>query len=143
MRERGSVLMLMPAAVLVLVILAAICVDSAVMFLGEREAANAADGAAESVAAALVDEAWYRETGQVRLTCDGPRIADVATASFEARAPTWLDDGHVEVVDCDDAGVTVRATAVVGFVFSKAIPGARDRGSVSATASAAAQVNSP
>lgn len=140
MRERGSVLMLMPAAVLVLVILGAICVDSAVLFLGEREVANAADGAAQSVAAALVDEEWYRETGEVRLVCDSDRLTEVATASFAARAPEWLDDGHVDVVDCAGDRVTVRADATVAFVFSKALPGARSRASVSATGSAVAQV---
>lgn len=132
--------MLMPAAVLVLVVLGAICVDSAVLFLGEREVANGSDAAAESVAARLVDEDWYRSTGEVRLVCDTERVLDVATASFEARAPDWLDDSRLEVVDCAAATVTIRATAAVGFVFAKALPGARDHGTVSATGSATAEV---
>lgn len=132
--------MLMPAAVLVLVMLGAICVDSAVLFLGEREVANGADSAAESVAAALVDEDWYRSTGEVRLVCDTASVADVATAAFEARSPDWLDDDRVSVVDCAGATVTVRVTASVGFVFAKALPGARDHGVVTATGSATAEV---
>jgi hypothetical protein len=132
--------MLMPAAVLVLVVLGAICVDSAVLFLGEREVANASDAAAESVAARLVDEDWYRATGEVRLVCDRERVLAVATASFDARAPSWLDDAHLDVVDCAGATVTIRATATVGFVFAKALPGARDRGTASATGSAIAEV---
>src|SRR3712207_1178709 len=44
--ETGSALILMPAAVLVLVILAAIAVDAAIMFLGERELAAATAAAA-------------------------------------------------------------------------------------------------
>jgi hypothetical protein len=132
--------MLMPAAVLVLVVLGAICVDSAVLFLGEREVANGTDSAAESVAARLVDEDWYRTTGEVRLVCDSARVLEVAAASFVARAPDWLDDSNLEVVDCGGASVTIRATATVGFVFAKALPGARDRGVVSATGSATAEV---
>jgi hypothetical protein len=132
--------MLMPVAVLVLVVLAAICVDSAVLFLGEREVANASDAAAESVAARLVDEDWYRATGEVRLVCERERVLDVATGSFEARAADWLDDAHLDIVDCAGATVTLRATATVGFVFAKALPGALDRGVASATGSATAQL---
>jgi hypothetical protein len=132
--------MLMPAAVLVLVVLGAICVDSAIAFLGEREVANASDAAAESVAARLVDDDWYRSTGEVRLVCDSERVLDVAAASFEARAPEWLDDSHLEIVDCAGATVTLRATATVGFVFATALPGARERGLVTATGSATAAV---
>ena len=132
--------MLMPAAVLVLVVLGALCVDSAVLFLGEREVANGGDAAAESVAARLVDEDWYRSTGEVRLVCNTERVLAVATASFEARAPDWLADPALEVVSCAGATVTIRATATVGFVFARALPGARDRGVVSATASATAEV---
>jgi Flp pilus assembly protein TadG len=132
--------MLMPAAVLVLVVLGALCVDSAVLFLGEREVANASDAAAESVAARLVDEDWYRATGAVRLDCDTERVLDVATGSFEARVPDWLDDARLEVVDCARTTVTIRATAAVDFVFARALPGARERGVVSATGSAEAEV---
>jgi Flp pilus assembly protein TadG len=132
--------MLMPAAVLVLVVLGAMCVDGAVLFLGEREVANGADAAAETVAARLVDEDWYRSTGDVRLVCDTDRVLEEATASFTARAPDWLDDADLEVVDCRGATVTIRATATVGLVFAKALPGARERGAVSATGSAVARV---
>jgi hypothetical protein len=131
--------MLMPAAVLVLVVLAAICVDSAVLFLGEREAANGADAAAQSVAAALVDEEWYRSTGEVRLRCDGASVERVATESFRARAPDWLEESRVDAVECAGDRVTVRVAATVAFVFATALPGARERATVSATGSAVAE----
>jgi hypothetical protein len=132
--------MLMPAAVLVLVVLGAICVDSAVVFLGEREVANAADSAAQAVAASLLDEARYRATGEVRLICDMGQLERVVTESFEARAPDWLEDGHVVPVECAADRITIRATGTVATIFSKAVPGGRDHATVSATASATAEV---
>lgn len=132
--------MLMPAAVLVLVVLGAIAVDSAVLFLGEREVANGAGAAAQDVAAALVDEEWYRSTGEVRVRCDADRVLDVATTSFAARAPDWLDAVRVEPVACTGTRVVVRVTATVGLVFSTALPGGRDRATVSATGAAVAAV---
>ena len=129
--------MLMPAAVLVLVALAAITVDMSVLWLGERELANTADAAATS-AAAVIDEAHYRATGEVTVRCDAAE--QVADATFEARRPDWLRTGSVEVVECTGNRVRVVATGEVGLVFSKAIPGARDRGDVQAAASATAEV---
>lgn len=135
MPERGSVLMLMPAAVLVLLVLAAITVDHACVFLGEREVADAAAAAANDVAT-LVDEAHYRATGEVRLECD--RAQQVADAAFAAREPAWLLGGGVEVVACGGDRVRVVARGDVGFVFAKAIPGAADRATVEAAATAVA-----
>ena len=128
--------MLMPAAVLVLVTLGAITVDMSLMWLGERELANTADAAATS-AAAVIDDEHYRRTGEVTVRCD--TADEVATAAFEARRPDWLRTGRVEVVECMGNRVRVEATAEVGFVFSRAIPGARDRGRVAAAASATAE----
>ena len=130
--------MLMPAAVLVFVVLGAIAVDSAVHFLGEREAANGASAAAQDVASTLVDEEWYRATGRVRLVCDPERVTAVARSSFDARSAAWLDEVAVSVVSCAGDRVTVRVAATVGLVFATALPAGRDRAVVSATGSAVA-----
>lgn len=135
--ERGSVLMLMPAAVLVLVALAGITVDSAIAFLGEREVSNAAHAAANDVAG-LVDEAHFRVTGEVRIRCeDAP---EVAAASFAARQPAWLRAGRVEVVACGGNQVAVAAAGEVDYLFSKAVPGGPDGARVTATATATAEI---
>lgn len=133
--DRGSVLLLMPAAVLVLVVLAAICVDFSIAFLGEREVANAAGAAANDVAA-HVDADHYRRTGEVRIRCD--EADAIAEASFAARTPSWLRAGGVRVTECAGDRVTVEADAEVGYVFSRAIPGAADRAQVHARSSAVA-----
>ena len=51
-RSRGSVLMLMPAAVLIVLLLGAIAVDSAIVYLRQRQAENIAFDAANDAAGA-------------------------------------------------------------------------------------------
>ena len=53
--ERASVLMLMPAAVLVFIVLGALCVDFASVYGAKRELSNAAAAAANDVASQALD----------------------------------------------------------------------------------------
>lgn len=134
-RERGSVLALMPAAVLVFVVLGALAVDSALAFLGEREASNAAAAAANDAAAAAVDRSTFYGGGDVRLD---PAVARrVALASVEA---SDLEDLAVEVVVSVGAPeVTVTVRGRVPYLFSAAVPGGPDGIDVEATAVATAE----
>lgn len=128
--------MLMPAAVLVLVLLAGVTVDLSLLWLGEREVANAAMAAAND-AAGMIDEAVYRETGEVEVRCDVAQ--EVAEASFTARRPDWLRHATVDVVECGGGRVRVDVTGEVGFVFSRGVPGAADTGHVAASGAARAE----
>jgi hypothetical protein len=135
--------MLVPAAVLVLVILASLAVDAAVAFLGQREVANAAAAAAnDAVTAALSDEAFYRGGGggvPGALVVDPSRARVVAARAVAARASRGV---HVERVDAvvgpagDQVCVTVEGYAP--YVFARALPfvapAARVRGRAGATA---------
>ena len=59
--QRGSTLLLFPAAVLIMVALAAITVDSAIAFMAQRELANATAAAANDAATeALSDRSFYQ-----------------------------------------------------------------------------------
>src|SRR2546430_10938029 len=58
--ERGSVIMLVPAAVLVLVILAAIAVDSAIVMLASRDVNNRAAAASNDIASIAIDDDAFR-----------------------------------------------------------------------------------
>jgi uncharacterized membrane protein len=132
-RERGSVLLLVPAAVLVLVVLGAIAVDSAVVFLGQRELGSAVAAAANDAAAAMADAPFY-EAGAVQI--DVPRAERVAAASLAARASTELELlGPPEVI-VTGRQVCVRARARVAHVFSPGVPGAARTSTVSAAATA-------
>ena len=87
-RERGSVLALVPAGLLVLVLLAAIAVDSSVAYLGRRELAAAADAAANDAVTYGLDEARFRETGKFAL--DSARVEEAVRRALIARnTATW------------------------------------------------------
>ena len=136
MDERGSSLLLFPAAVLVLMVLGAIVVDFSIAFLGERELAGATAAAANDAAArALSNRAFYRE-GEVVL--DGAAASEIATD--EVRRALDLDRYHdVRVTVAVAPGgtrVIVTASAEVDYLFAPALPAAPDRARVAATSSA-------
>jgi Flp pilus assembly protein TadG len=138
MRERGSALMLMPAAVLVFVVLGAIAVDFAVAFLGEREVSNAAAAAANDVAGGALDQERLYADGELRLD---PSEADrVGRTAVAAAGLDDLDDVRIHVdVAPDAAVVTVTVSARVRYVFAKALPGGPAGTTVQASATAEAE----
>lgn len=140
--ERGSAMMLMPAAVLVMVVLGALAVDSAIVFLGEREVANAAAAAANDVAGAAIDLDEFYASGAVVLSPQ--RARQVADASVGAGAPDFLGDLDVDV-DVSPSGDTVQVTvtASVRYIFAPALPGSSGTAEVQATAIAHPQEAGP
>lgn len=140
--ERGSVLMLMPAAVLIVILLGSIAVDFAIAFLGEREALSLASAAANDAATAALDQEEFRATGA--FTLDHGRARRVVEATLAASS-SELHDVAVEVtfpvVDGTE-GVRVTITGTVDYVFARAIPGAPDGIEVEAAATAVARVGS-
>jgi hypothetical protein len=133
-RERGSVLALVPAAVLVSVLLGAIAVDSAVTFAAQRDLRSAALAAANDAATAGVDLDAYHETGAYTLSPGLVRRA--VDTSLAASRPTV----EAMTVDVDVTGrqVTVVLRAEVALVFASAVPGAPRTAEVTATATAIA-----
>ena len=133
MRDRGSVLMLMPAAVLIVLVLGSIAVDFSLAFLAERELVNAASAAANDAATYGIDEASFRERGTVVL--DEARARTAVARSLAARREPLLDRAEVTVdVTATQVRVTLRSRA--DYLFARAIPGAPDSAAVDATASA-------
>ena len=137
-RDRGSVLMLVPAAVLVLLVLGAICVDSAVVFLAQRDLANRTAAAANDIAGlAVSDDAFYDGSGAVVL--DDERAGAYVRLAFPADLPpggfaSWSADADVA-----DAQVTVVAEAQVRSIFARALPGAPETSVVRARSVATAR----
>ena len=135
-RERASVLMLMPAGVLVVLMLGAIAFDLSLLFLRQRQAASLAGDVANDLATQAIDEATFRSTGEYRLD---PDRADELGRALVAQSDLAEELVEVEVdVLADD---TVRVTVVlhVDYVFAKSIPGASDGTQVQASATATAQ----
>ena len=131
-------LLLFPAAMLIVMVLAAIAVDVSIAFLGERELGSAVAAAANDAATdALSNQAFYTEG---RLELDEQEVARVA----EDRVRAALDasrhlDLSVRATVLPSSGacgwaVSVRASARVRYVFAAALPGGPDEAQVEAEA---------
>lgn len=132
--------MLMPAAVLVLLVLAAIAVDTAIAFLGERELSDITAAAANDAAVgALREEAFYR-CGE--LSIDPERAVAIARTVTSTRGSDAVTVTSL-TAQVAAAGavptVEVRAAGTVRLIFSPALPGARQVRSVSASSVAEAR----
>lgn len=145
-RERGSVLLLVPVGVLAVIVLAAVAVDSAIAFLGERELAGAVAAAANDAAAdALSDDAFY---GRGTVELDEDEVARVA----EQRVRTSVDNGRfgnlaVQAWVIRTGGgcswsLRVEASATVRYVFATAVPGAPGQVTVDAGATSTPRTDS-
>ncbi len=119
--------MLMPAAVLVMVILGGIAVDTAVVFSAQRELVNAAQAAANDAATYGLDEGAFRE-GQVYVY-SAARVEDALAHALDSRGLVarhrWYRQGDRIVVELDED---------VSTVFAKAVPGAHGQVGVHARA---------
>lgn len=133
--ERGSVLMLMPAGVMIVLLLGAIAFDLSLVFLRQRQASSLAIDVANDVATAALDEAAFRRDGVFRL--DPERAESLGVELVGASDLRAI----VEVVEVDVVGpdeVTVRVVLQVDYVFARAIPGSSDGTTVTASATAVA-----
>lgn len=135
--QRGSVLALMPAAVLIFIALGSIAVDSALTYLGEREVSNLASAVANDAATEGVDVTRFYATGEVVLDpVKVQRVADAALARSDLDHLLGLTI-ETEVVGTDN--VVVRVRARVRSLFARALPNSLDERDVSASASATAE----
>lgn len=134
-RQRGSVLMLMPAAVLIFVILGAIAVDYGGVFLAQAELANAAAAAGNDAATQAIDLPHLYATGEVRLVHDRARA--VAQRSVAAKGLDHLS-AVVEEVRVQGATVTVVLRGRADYLFARALPGGPTGADVTATSTSEA-----
>ncbi|MHB8506509.1 MAG: hypothetical protein ACYDEN_12455, partial [Acidimicrobiales bacterium] len=134
-RERGSVLVLVPVGILVLVLLAAMAVDAATAVLGQRQLADALAVAADDAATAGMNNRAFYTSGTVAL--DQAASAAAVCAALAAQGGTGLHDLRLQVGVAGPV-VTVSGRAEVDGVFGRAIPGFA-LWAVSATATAAAE----
>jgi hypothetical protein len=138
--------MLMPAGVLILVVLAAITVDSARSFQAQRELADVASSLANDLAteALVLDDEQFSITGRIRL--DERRAEDLAHRIVAARPDDDLGALRVVSVTVSDPPpgqapvVTVVLAATVDTIFARAVPGGPDHTDLQATGRAAPQV---
>ena len=134
--EGGSVLILMPVAVVVFIILGALAVDHAIAFMGERSLANASAAAANNAASALGEGTFYQ--GSV-VALDPARASDIAQTTIEGMQPSGVHDLSVNTT-VNGIEVTVTVTGRVDTIFSRAVPGGAQTFDVGATSRAIAEV---
>lgn len=122
-------MMLMPAGVLILLILASLALDRAIVFGAQRNLVAVAQAAANDAVAAGVDPDALRGDGRVVL--DPGRvdraIALVVAAERDDIKVAWQIRG---------ASVEVRLQSNVRYLFGPAVPGGRSTERLSATAEA-------
>ena len=126
-------LILVPAGVLVLMILGAICVDFSIAYLAQRQLQDAASAAVNDAAGAGLDEARLR-VGDGTTTLDPGLARQVALQSLEATAHGPVRITAPPVVEVSGTHVTVRLQGDAPYVFSGVIPGAPKRARVRAVA---------
>lgn len=114
--ERGTVLVFMPAAVLILMILGALAVDFTAVHLRQRELENAADAAANDAVAAALNQPDLRDDGEVLI--DHQLAASVIAASVGARN---LDGAAIDGAAIEDNEITVTLSMRVDYIFGRAL----------------------
>jgi len=136
-RDRGTVLMLMPAAVLVLLMLGGIAFDYAHLYLAKRELSSVAEAAANDAVTYGVDQASVRRGDGYVLDAD--LVTRSVVASIATHAPDLHVVGEPEVDFVSPTKVQVTLTARIEYVFTRAIPGARQSETVRVRAQAEAR----
>ncbi|HLM64650.1 MAG TPA: hypothetical protein VK306_10165 [Acidimicrobiales bacterium] len=127
--------MLMPAGVLVVLILASIAVDMAVVQLRQRQAFDLAAAAANDAATAAADRAALR-SGAFRVDPESARRVVALSVAASELAPHLAEPPTVTV---GDAGVVVTVAVRADYLFAGVIPGAPHGTIVTASASAGAE----
>lgn len=122
--------MLMPAAVLIVLLLGAIAVDSAIVYLGQRQAYDVASDAANDAAGAGFDLETARTSGDI--VYDTDRVRALAA---QAVAAAGIDGLELVSARVEGAGVVVTVRRTVEHLFAPAVGGqARDVRTISARA---------
>ena len=121
--QRGSVLMLVPAGVLVLIVLGAVAVDAAVAFLAQREVSDAAAAAANDAATyAIANRAFYAGVRPGTIAIDRDAALDATRQAVARRGMRGVTVTGLEVRVAGPR-VCVSIDARVGYLFARAIPG--------------------
>lgn len=134
---RGSVLMLMPAAVLIVLLLGAIAVDSAIVYLGQRQAYNVAFDAANDAAGAGFDADIARESGDI--VYDPDRVEALAEEAIDAAS---ISDLRLISTDIDGDEIAVTVEIDIDHLFIQAF-GRNGSDPIRMTARVEGQTRSP
>lgn len=138
-RDCGSVLLLFPAGILIVLLLGSLAVDSALIHLRQRELMDAATAAASDAANIALDVEHYRATGQRRL--DAARAVRAARESLAAREilVDLAAPPRIRLRSIDEVEVHLELRVV--RIFGSLVPAGRR--SIVVTATGIARASSP
>ena len=137
---RHSVLMLMPAAVLIVLLLGAIAVDLTVVHLRQRAAINAVSSAANDAVTFGLDEGALRRGDGYQL--DSDRVSRAVVQSLESQGFVRDLVGPPEVIESEPGRITVVVHVRVSYVFAKSLPHGPQGTQVTARATASVEQRS-
>ena len=132
--DRASVLMLVPAAMLIVLVMASIAVDMALVQLRQRQAHDLAASAANDAATAAADQGALRAG---RYVVD-PESARGVVGQVVAASDLAPDVVGAPAVRLTPEGVEVEVAIYADYIFAGVVPGAPDGRVVRATATATA-----
>jgi hypothetical protein len=117
---RGSVLMLMPAGLLIVFVLGSISIEFAATSMRQRALYNAADAAANDAATYAIDRVVLRSTGEVVL--DPALVEEAVALSLRAQGVELVAPPLIEV-SADGKSIHLELVQYVPFVIARALPG--------------------
>jgi hypothetical protein len=117
---RGSVLMLMPAALLVVFVLGSISLEFATVSMRQRALYNAADAAANDAATYAIDQRVLRTTGEVIL--DPTLVEEAVGLSLRAQGVA-LDAAPRIEISADGKSFQLELVQRVPYIIARALPG--------------------
>ncbi len=126
--------MLMPAAVLIVLVLSAIAVDLTIVQMGERQAIDAADAAANDAATYGISEATLRSGGAITLDPHRVRASVQQTLDAQGLTPRLATAPLIEITGPGSVRVTLSVT--IDYLFAKSLPGTPDTKTVVAVGEA-------
>lgn len=134
--DRGSSLLLFPAAVLIVLVLGAIAVDLSAVHLAKRQVLDLAASAANDAVTAGLDQGRFRATGEYVIDPDLAAIA--VDRAVTANEPDGRTTVLSVVVGPGPGQVTVELSAPADPVFAPALPGGPRTSTVTGSATATA-----
>ena len=117
---RGSVLMLMPAGLLIVFVLGSISIEYAAVSMRQRALYNAADAMANDAATYAIDLVILRATGEVVL--DPTLVREAVELSLRAQGVELVRAPLIEV-SADRKTIHLELVQHVPFVIAGALPG--------------------
>lgn len=129
-------LLLFPAAFLIVLTLGSLAIDAAVVHLRQRDLASAAGAAANDAAMLGIDQTQLREGGA--LVLDPLRVERAVVEALQRRGALegLLEPPTIRLVD--DRTIEVHLVAHASYLIAPALPGAPDGAVVRATGRASA-----